>query len=149
MDMTDLPDPLLPIHVGVGGTYWAAKGDTKWSAVRVLRVLRVKAEVERVIPRNQKIIHRKGKVKLDELVKRDPKLKGKDKPKAPPAEVFKEVREAREKQKQLAAEPPPKPVPQPEVKAPVARTPEEEAEAMERLAKLFDLLDDGSTTDDW
>jgi hypothetical protein len=149
MDMTYLPKPLLPIHVGIGGTYWAAKGDTKWSAVRILRVLRKKAEVERVIPRSQKIIHRQGKVKLDELVKRDPKLNGKDKPKSPPAEVFAEVREAREQQRQLVAEAPPVPIPQPQTKVPVVRTPEEEAETRAHVAKLFDLLDDGSTTDDW
>ncbi len=144
--MSDLPKPLLPIHVGVGGTYWAAKGDTKWSAVRILRVLRVKAEVERVVPRNQKIIHRKGKVKLDELVKRDPKRKGKDKPTVPPKEVFADVRKERAAAAAVTvveAAPAPKP---PVVKR---RSPAEEAATSKKLAKLIELLGDDSTDDDW
>jgi hypothetical protein len=31
----------------------------------------------------------------------------------------------------------------------IVRTPEEEAERQARLAKLFDMIDDGSTVDDW
>lgn len=151
--MTDLPKPLLPIHVGLGGTYWAAKGDTKWSAVRVLKVLRVKADVERVVPRNQEIIHRKGKVKLDELVARDPKLKGKDKPVAPPKEVFADVREAHERDKEtpVVPETPETPVaPAPAVKPPVPKmTAKEQAAQHKRIEKLFELLSDDSTDDDW
>ncbi len=145
--MTDLPKPLLPVHVGLGGTYWAAKGDTKWSAVRILKVLRVKADVERVIPRNQKIIHRKGKVKLDELVARDPKLKGKDKPTAPPKEVFADVREARERVKEVPVVPV---VPTPAPKPPVPKMTAKDQEAQrKRVEKLFELLRDDSTDDDW
>ena len=146
--MTDLPIPLFPIHVGAGGAYWAAKGDTKWSAVRVIKVQRKWAQVERVLPHNQKIIHRKGKVKLDELVKRDPKLKGKDKPTAPPKEVFATVRQDREKAKEQV-EITPVAVVTPAPVAPKPQTPKEEAATQARLAKLFDLLGDDSTDDDW
>lgn len=144
-----MPAPLLPWQVCNGSTYWAAKGDTKWSAVRILKVLRVKADVERVIPRSQKIIHRKGKVRLDELVKRDPKLKGKDKPTAPPAEVFKQVRELREEETQVA-ETVPEPAPEPEATPPAKKpTLDEEAARRERVSRLFELLADDSTDDDW
>ena len=147
MDMTDLPQPLFPIHIGAGGTYWAAKGDTKWSAVRVLKVLRVRAEVERVIPRNGNVIHRKGKVRLDELVKRDPKRKGKDKPKAPPAEVFESVRAARIQEKHAVpatSEPIPEPEPKPEPPRPPGKR-----LSSEEVDKLFELVNDDSTDDDW
>jgi len=114
--MTEMPKPLLPWMACEGRPYWASKGNTKWSAVRIIKCSRVWAQVERVIPRTEKIIHRKGKVRLDELVQRDPKLKGKDKPKAPPSEVFKRVRELRE-------EKPPVVAPAPEVKPEVAPEP--------------------------
>lgn len=150
--MSDMPNPILPWQVGTGGTYWAARGDTQWSAVRILAVMRKKAHVERVVPRTGEIIHRKGKVKLDELVKRDPKLKGKDKPKHPPAEVFKRVREVRAEEKREKGAKAPEPVQEsiPEEKtAPSERTPEEEARRQAAIQKLFDMLPDDGFDDDW
>ena len=147
--MTDMPTPLLAWQVTNGGTYWASKGNTKWSAVRIIKVSRRWAQVERVVPRNGKIIHRKGKVKLEELVKRDPNLKGKDKPKAPPSEVFAKVREIRAEAK-VAAKDMPAPIQEvPPVVAPIKRTPAEEAAHLKRLEKLFEMLEDDSTDDDW
>ena len=143
--MSDTPKPLLPWQVCNGSTYWAAKGDTKWSAVRILKVLRVKADVERVVPRNGNIIHRRGKVRLDELVKRDPKLKGKDKPKSSPAEVFESVRELRDQEKDaVPATLEPTPEPQPDPPRPPAKR-----LSTKQVNKLFDLLDDDSTDSDW
>ena len=96
---------MLREHIYPGMTAWAAWGDTGWSAVRVMMVVRLKknVKVERVDPKTEAPITRKAKARVSELVKRDPKKKGADKPAAPPAEVFAEQRK-KEAEAKAAAE---------------------------------------------
>lgn len=83
--------PLMPQQVYEGGSYWAGMGDTRWGAVTITSRKRKSATVDRVNPKNNQTTKRGAKVRLDRLVKRDPKKKGKDKPTIPPSEVFAEV----------------------------------------------------------
>ena len=79
--------PVVPWNVVEGGDYWAAWGSKGWTAVRVLSAKRKWASVARVNPRTNETKSRNAKVRIDELVVRDPKQKGKDKPSdGPPAE---------------------------------------------------------------
>lgn len=88
---------MLRAHVHVGMPAWAAYGETGWSAVRVLKVRRKNVEVERVKPRTGEVVTRNAKARIDRLVKRDPKLKGKDRPEKPPSEFFIKPPEAPQK----------------------------------------------------
>lgn len=80
-------------------------------------------------------------MKVAELIKREPKLKGKDKPEAPPSEVF-----ARSRELEKTSEVEPKNEPKPEVKPKASGNGKVSPETM---AKLLALLDDDSTIDDW
>lgn len=102
------PDPVLPVHVYEGGHYWAGMGETRWGAVTIIKKKRKSAEVDRVNARTNETTKRGAKVKVDRLVKRDPKQKGKDKPTCPPSEVFVNV-----------AKPEPEPEPEVEAEQPV------------------------------
>lgn len=95
-----------------------------------------------------------GKVKKDRLVKRDPKLKGKDRPSLSPDEVFGKPTDDPDTtdenvgaEAETTAEAPPVPV----VIEPVKKSASKKTEAERRAAveRLLDLIDDGSTTDDW
>lgn len=88
--------PIMSHHVYEGADYWASWGNKGWSAVRVLGVKRKFADVERINAKTNKTKSRNAQVRLDEMVKRDPKLKGADKPSNGPAEVFSQVRSNRE-----------------------------------------------------
>lgn len=79
--------PVLEHQVMEGGAYWAAWGDKGWSAVKIISKKRKNAVARRVKPNTGAVI-RETKVRLDRLVKRNPELKGKDRPKETPAEVF-------------------------------------------------------------
>jgi len=135
--------PVLSYNVMDGGHYWAAWGKSGWSAVRVLETKRKTAEAERVDPKTGAITTRKAKVRLDRLVRRDPKLKGEDRPGNPPAEVFIEVLSA----------PEPSKVEEPKIvsaqKPQMKRTPEEEKARRKEMERLLDLFEDKSTTDYW
>ena len=87
--------PVLPWQVQDGRNYWAAWGSKGWSAVRVIAAKRKWAEVERVDAKTNETKSRRSKVRVDELVRRDPKLAGKDRPTAGPAAVFASVRRLR------------------------------------------------------
>lgn len=88
--------PLQPYHIREGGSYWAAWGSKGWTAVRVTSAKRKWANVTRVDPKTDETKRKGAKVRIDEMVKRDPAMKGADKPTIGPAEVFDEVRELRE-----------------------------------------------------
>jgi hypothetical protein len=100
--------PLNTWNIGEGGHYWASWGSKGWTAVLVISVARKWAKVRRLDPKTGTLKKRTSKVRLDELVKRDPKKKGKDKPKVGPADVFAGVRSSRKLAEEAkAAEPEP------------------------------------------
>jgi uncharacterized membrane protein len=135
---------MLREHIYPGMTAWAAWGDTGWSAVRVMTVSKSKknVKVERVDPKTEAPITRRAKAKISELVKRDSKLKGADKPEAPPAEVFAEQRKAEE-----VVAPPPAPT-EPAVAPKKALTQEEKDARAEEISKLLhDYFGDKGSTD--
>lgn len=145
---------LLPHEAYRNGTYWAPFGNKGWSAVTITKLGRLHARVERVNPKTQEVIA-KGKVRMDELLKRDPKKIGIDKPKDTPDVMFAEYREQRaaveakevaqkmeRAQREWEAEETETPEPEPEL------TPEEKAARQERLSALLDQLGD-DTDSDW
>jgi hypothetical protein len=143
---------LMQHEVIAGGTYWAPYGNKGWSAVQIISKGYKHARVARVRPKTQEVINRKGKVRLDELLRREPKVAGADRPKETPEEIFgvfraqrKESEEKVKQEKQVEEAP----VETVETAVEPERTPEEEAERQKKLQAIFDLLDDGSTTDDW
>ncbi len=100
--------PLDTWHIREGGNYWASWGSKGWTAVLVISVARKWAKVRRLDPKTGALKKRTSKVRLDELVKRDPKQKGRDKPKVGPADVFAGVRSSRARAEEAkAAEPEP------------------------------------------
>lgn len=147
-------------EVCVHGTYWAPFGNKGWSAVRVTKVGYKHAQVDRVKPKTQELIA-KGKVRKDELLKRDAKLGGRDRPQEGPADVFSTYREQREQLEQeeqdakieREQQAPPRVVPVMLETTPVVEDDELTVEATalppERLRALLDLIDDDATTDDW
>jgi hypothetical protein len=147
----------MPWQVGVGGTFWAPYGKKGWSAVRILEVGRVWGKAERVRPKTQEVVNRNGRVRLDELLLRDPAVGGVDRPAQSPEEAFGKQRENRladkvESQTRAAAlMAPPAPTeaaPAPQTPPAPTRTPEEEAEHKKRMDALFAMLGD-ETDDDW
>jgi len=78
---------LLPWQVQRGSAVWAPWGKSGWSAVNVMKAQRKWAHGMRVKPQTGKETA-KGKIPMDRLIKRDPKLKGKDRPQFTPDEVF-------------------------------------------------------------
>lgn len=102
---------LLPWQVQRGSTVWAPWGKSGWSAVDIKKAQRKWAKGMRVKPNTGKEVAQ-GKVPLDRLLKRDPKLKGKDRPGLSPTEVFAHRDEKKkeapvEKKPDLDLEPPP------------------------------------------
>lgn len=145
---------VLPHEACVNGTFWAPYGEKGWSAVRIHTVGYKHARVDRVRPKTQEVVTTKGKVRLDELVKRDPNLIGADRPRQTPDEVFATFRRSRaaleEKEKeQKAMEQTSQSEVSVEVPRAPERTPEEEQARDAAIAKLFDLLEDETTNDDW
>ena len=84
-----------PHHIRDGGHYWASWGDKGWTAVYIISAKRKWAKVDRVDPRTGTIKKRNAKVRVDEMVKRNPKLNGSDKPEIGPAVVFAKARKLR------------------------------------------------------
>ena len=158
-------EPVRGRHVMIyeaqaNGTFWAPYGEKGWSAVRIRNLGYKHARVDRVKPKTQEVVTTKGKVRLDELIGRDPKLVGADRPRQTPDELFADFRksrealEAEEKEKKVmdqakvehepeAVAEKPQPKTQPKLNS------EEEKEHAERMANIFDMLEDGSTDDDW
>ena len=134
-------EPLLPIRVAVGGNYWAAWGDTGWSAVRIVRVQRKWAIAQRVRPTTNEVTTKRAKVSLTELMKRDPKLKGRDKPDVPPFVIF-------EAETRVVAPPPPPP-PSAATPTPVARSrPPITQEVVEAVYGTWEEID-GKSRSTW
>ncbi len=124
-----------------GLTAWAAWGNTGWRCVRVLSVGRKFVKIQREDPATGRVIARKGKALISEMVYRDPKKRGKDRPTSPPATVFGEQR----RQDLVVPEPTPEPVP--ELKP--SRAGPREPVNPEKVSALFALLGDDSTDADW
>jgi hypothetical protein len=124
-----------------GKPYWAGMGNTRWSAVQITSIKRKWATADRVNPSSNEVTKRGAKVKVAELVKRDPGRKGKDKPQSPPSEVFAKVREIEAESKaQMKDVPEPEPAPAKERNGKLRSS---------QIQKLLALLDDDSTVDDW
>jgi len=159
---------LLPWAVLRGSTVWAPWGKSGWSAVVIKTTSRKWAKGMRVKPHNEKETAQ-GRVPMERLIKRDPKLKGKDRPELTPDEIFAKPDKApveeppedysstpaawantrdagthREtpEQKHRRLHPP-------GWKPDSEMTQEEIAARNESIRKLLDLIDDNSTTDDW
>ncbi len=120
----------------VGKEYWVPWGNFGWSAVVLTKLSRIWCRASRVDPRTGEVTTKRGRVRRDRLVRRDPALKGTDRPVGPPDEIV----------------PPPAPAePAPALtQAPTPPCPKPEVEhTPARVARLLDLLDDDSTTSDW
>ena len=123
-----------------GLTAWAAWGDTGWRCVRVLSRGWVFAKVQRENPKTGAVLARRGKARIAEMVHRDPRKKGSDKPRQTPAAMFAQARgrTAQETASEPVSEPGPTlHVSQGEPADPVA------------VAALIDLIPDGSTDAEW
>lgn len=136
------PEPLLPFQVIEGKDYWSAFGDTRWSAVRITTLKRKWATAERVNASSNEATKRGARVKVAELVPRDPKLKGKDKPQSPPSDVFARGRGQKKAIKPQIDDDAPKPVSK-------ERPSSNGTGRQAQLEKLLARLDDDSTIDDW
>lgn len=136
---------LAPFQAQRGTHVWAPWGKTGWSAVEIMVPSRKWAKGMRVKPRTGEHTA-KGKVSLLRLIKRDPKLKGKDRPMLPPDAVF-TLPEPKKKE-----EPVEDPQPEPEKPKPAPRKRLSEAQELKRARKIYDLLAgnvDEDPTDDW
>jgi hypothetical protein len=71
-----------------GKDYWTPFGKKRWSAVRILSITAGIAEVTRVDALTNEAKARITKVEVTQLLKRDPALKGTDKPTNFPEEMF-------------------------------------------------------------
>lgn len=137
---------LLPWYPQPKTTAWAPWGTSGWSAVVVTTVNHKWVRVRRVNPKTEERVA-KGKARKNRLVRRDPELKGKDKPAQSPLEVFPDLDEAQAGQDDsdtmtalpVSRRDRPKPV----------LTPEEQAQKAARVEQLIGLLDDDSADDDW
>jgi len=78
---------LLPWQVQRGSNVWAPWGKSGWSAVEIREPQRKWAKGLRVKPATGEEVA-KGKVPIGRLLKRDPMLKGKDRPSLTPDEIF-------------------------------------------------------------
>lgn len=141
-DLVKLRDRiLLPFQIRRGSNVWAPWGVSGWSAIEVVTPSRKWAKGYRVKPATNER-GPQGKVPLDRLLKRDPSLKGKDKPEHTPDEVFAHVvKESPPEPKKPVEE---RPAPPPEPVKPLS-----EKEQRKRMKKLLDMFADGTTTSDW
>lgn len=140
--------PVVPqASVWTNGTYWAPWGDGGWSAVKIVKLGRIYARAIRVKPKTGEEAKTRGKVRMDELVRRDPKLQGADRPESPPVVVFADVRLVRSDLEKKAQEK-------------VLRDEEQAGQAMaesvrrelaseDRVLRVLSLLEDESTEEDW
>jgi hypothetical protein len=159
---------MAPCHVHRGTTVWAPWGKSGWSAVVIKTTQRKWAKGMRVKPKTGEETA-KGKVPMDRLLRRDPELKGKDRPGYPPDEVFAhretepEVVEPEETEPRVAEdgladwctlafargkESPEQKKARLSVPGTTGLSEKEKEARFERLRKLLEGLD-GSTTDDW
>lgn len=146
----------MPWQVRPGNTFWAPYGDKGWSAVTILEVGRVWGKAERIKPKTGDVVNRSGRVRLDELLLRDPKVKGADRPTEAPSVMFTKFREERlaattkdMETRAAALVVPPEPVEAPPAPPAPKLTPTEAKAHSKLVTGIFDLLEDQSTTDDW
>jgi len=133
---------LAPFQAQRGVPVWAPWGASGWSAVVILKPSHKWAKGLRVKPATGKEVS-EGKVPLDQLIKRDQSLKGKDRPGFAPSEVFAH-REPAE------AEAEPEKIPEPVVEEPKPKPKKKMSEAgsLKRAKKIFGLIGNGSFNDD-
>ena len=139
---------LLPYEVHKNAAYWSPWGEGGWSAVVVHRLGRTRARVERCNPKTQVPAPTKGWARLDEMVRRDPKLKGTDRPEQAPPEVFKDSR-AHRAAKELESAAKAQPVAQPSMSLAELVRSQRPATTTDRIEKLLELAGDSSTDEDW
>lgn len=145
---------LLPWQVYRDTTAWAPWGKSGWSAIRIKTTSRKWASGIRVKPHNNKDSG-KGRVRIDRLVKRDPELKGKDRPAFTPEETFavlnkQEAKEKSEKKKVKQAQQVVEIKSEPIVEEKrVVRPPRSKNKTDRNIERLFASLKDDTTSDDW
>gem|GEM_PF-6502210 len=127
---------LLPWQVGPRWTCWAPYGDGAWSAVEIVSTSRVWGRAKRVDPKTgEEAASRRANVRLGRLLRRDPALKGADRPGCRPDELWPseepgEDEEGNAKDVTILGEP----------SRPLTA---------EARANLLAMIPDDSTTDDW
>lgn len=138
---------LFPFQIQRGSRVWAPWGVSGWSAIEVVSPSRKWAKGYRVKPATEER-GAKAKIPLDRLLKRDPSLKGKDKPEHSPDDVFAHMPKPEKKPKE--PEPPPTPPsPPPPTKPEKPEKPLTEKQRLKRIQHLLDLFPEQLTTDDW
>jgi len=127
---------------------WAPWGDSGWSAVIVNDRRRTRARVDRVNPRTNEPTA-KGSVRCDELVRRDPDLKGRDRPAFAPSHVFEGIRRVRAQIKEERVKR--RSMNETEETSETEETPTvvDDRPPEERLKRLLALTDDEATAEDW
>lgn len=139
-------------HVYKDAAYWAPYGDNAWSAVIITKVGRVWARGQRVKPRTGVVVTEKARVRMDELIKRDPGLTGTDRPEVPPVEFFAKYRAGKARVEQLEKESrmtkPETIETKPAPTQPAEKDTSTESQRIERATKLFSLFGE-ATDDDW
>jgi len=130
---------IMPWCVGQKTHAWAPWGVSGWSAVDIKGTSRTWCRANRVDPRTGETVSTSAKVRRDRLIKRDPELRGKDKPTMNPDDAL----------PTLAPEVSADPTPAAPVEPVVKLTPEEQAARAAALAPLLDLIDDDATDEDW
>lgn len=139
---------LAPFQIQRGSRVWAPWGVSGWSAIEVVKPSRKWVKGYRIKPATDER-GATAKVPLDRLLKRDPALKGKDKPEQTPDEVFAHMpkpEKPKEPEPPPAAPPPPAKPEKPLTERQQKKAEKDHAASMKRL---FDLFKDQSTTDDW
>jgi len=145
---------LYDLRIDVDQPYWYPWGKTGWSAVVVTELGRIWCSASRVKPRTGEIVSKNGRVRRDRLVRRDPALRGKDRPAGTPPEIVPapaapaETEAAAQVSAGPVLEPTQVPVPAQNPEPGVERTPEEEAAHQKRIADIFGTSD-SSDIDDW
>ena len=131
---------IIPWEVGPKTRAWAPWGATGWSAVDIKATSRVWCRANRVDPRTGATVSTTAKVRRDRLIKRDPALKGKDRPPVRPEDAIPKP----EPKIAVSADLPPE-------KARPAGTPEEEAAREAALLKIDEQFfgDDSLVDEGW
>jgi hypothetical protein len=133
----------MDFQIQKGSKGWAPWGESGWSAILVTTPHYKWCEVKRVNAKTGEVIAR-GKVLRARIVRRDVEQMGKDKPSLLPGDVFEGLLdEPTAPEPEIAEEAPTTPEPE------AALTPEEKARRAASVLKLLDLLDDGTTDEDW
>lgn len=157
---------LLDFQIQRGTNAWAPWGQSGWSAVEVQKAQRKWAQVHRIKPATgERSGKTTGKVRKDQLIKRDPALKGADRPEFTPEEIFTEAVTpedvtvelsppvVEEKQVEAVLDRPASMLGARALTAPAEQrpklTPREHKAKIEAIERALALIDDDSTEDDW